>query len=507
MALEPIQIFPDLWQFTDTCNVYLLKHGDEAVAIDFGSGAWLQHLPGLGIRRLAHVFLTHHHPDQCAGLQAQSPWPFDIHAPSGEERFFDPEQVARGDFDARYKGCPDTYAVLPGGIPNARYDMAGFGDFFWGAERIRFLLTPGHSANACSIIVDHAGRQVVFCGDAAHAGATIWQPYHLEWDHWTGGGALAAWEGIVRLYGVAIDALCPAHGPVVTDRPRDLLKRLARKLLTLYHSKGQISPGEPDAYLTPEIMPCGAQRLLPHLYHFGVNGYLLRSEDGQGMVIDPFSEDMPALEALLGELGDVRPTVATATHYHADHCDGIRYLRERHGCCAVLHPWVAEPLGEAAHAHVPWLPREPIVPDELWPARGEWEWRGYRFTVAPWPGQTRWHCVFMTRVDGMAVAFGGDSFQPASRWNGTGGYCAYNGSRFEDGFVASAQLIMSWKPDIVVCGHDTFYTYNASKFRKIIRWARAAQSAVTDLCPSGNLEQDYYGVSQAAAAFFWAAAR
>jgi hypothetical protein len=81
--------------------------------------------------------------------------------------------------------------------------------------------------------------------------------------------------------------------------------------------------------------------------------------------------------------------------------------------------------------------------------------------------------VQRSAVDGALIAFGGDSFQPAPRCNGTGGYCAYKGSRFEDGFVASAHLIIDWKPDIIACGHDMFYTYSASKFRKIMRWARA----------------------------------
>ena len=115
---------------------------------------------------------------------------------------------------------------------------------------------------------------------------------------------------------------------------------------------------------------------------------------------------------------------------------------------------------------------------------------------------TRWGTI-----DGRKVLFGGDSFQPASRWNGTGGFCAYNDSRF-DGFARSARLAMQWAPDILACGHDTAYRFRASKFRKIIRWAQQAQRTVCDLCPSGSLKRDYYlpareGDRRAGGLFYW----
>jgi glyoxylase-like metal-dependent hydrolase (beta-lactamase superfamily II) len=261
------------------------------------------------------------------------------------------------------KGCPNSYAVLPGGVPNVRYDMAGFTDIFWdgsqGGQRIRFLHTPGHGPNACSVVLDHAGKQVAFCGDAAYAGATLWQPFHLEWDHWTGVGVLAAWEGVVRLQGIGVDVLCPSHGPVIDQNPRAMLKKLADRVLDLYLAKGQISPGENDEYVVPELLACGARRVLPSLYQFGMNGYLLRAANGAALVVDPFSEDMPAL----------RPTVTTATHYHFDHCDAIPDMQKRFGARAVLHPWLAEPLRHIHEVTVPWLPLQPIMPDEVWPER------------------------------------------------------------------------------------------------------------------------------------------
>ena len=86
-----IKILDGLWLIQDTCNVYIIKDKDRAIAVDFGSGQWLHELDQLGIRSLDHVFLTHHHQDQCHGLENDSSFDFTIHAPAGDKAFLDPD--------------------------------------------------------------------------------------------------------------------------------------------------------------------------------------------------------------------------------------------------------------------------------------------------------------------------------------------------------------------------------------------------------------------------------
>lgn len=500
MTIETLS--PHLWRIEDTCNVYVLRDGDRGIAIDFGSGAWRSELAALGIARLEHVFLTHHHADQCAGLATARPPETMVHAPAGEEAFLDPERLRRGRFDPRLRGCPASYAVLPGGLDDLVYDLAGFTDRFWGRRRLRLLHTPGHGPNAVSLVADIDGKQVVFCGDAAHAGATIHQPWHLEWDHWTGGGALAAWEGAIRLRDIGCDLLCPAHGPVVDRQPRALLTDLARRLLRFYAVKGQIAPGEPDAYLDPEPLGDETFALLPGLFAFGMNGYLLVSAGGDALLFDPTVGDLPALEALLARRPGVRIAALTATHYHHDHCDAIPALRARFGASAFLHPRVAEPLAEGFALTVPWLPEAPIPADAPLPERGVWRWNEFSFTVAPAPGQTWWHAQFLAEIAGRKVAFIGDSFQPPSRWNGTGGFCAFNRSRF-DGFAQSAGTLLAWRPDWLLAGHQTFCQFRPRRFAKIGAWAARADAATRALCPAGDLERDYYAPAAPPGVPFW----
>ena len=483
------RLLPHLHLFCDTCNVYVIQDRDHAIAVDFASGAWLDELPALGIKHLDHVFLTHAHDDQCAGLAARDAWPFTIHAPAGEQGVLAPERDPNGLPPWWAMGCPANYLPPRRPVPGVSYDMAGNGHVLWRGRRMRFMHTPGHGANACSVLVDCDGKQVLCCGDAAHAGGTLWQPFHLEWDHWTGTGALAAWEGVERLRGIAIGLLCPSHGPVVAQGIQPLLRQLSARLLAFYRAKGQISPGTKDGYLRPTATVAGALQYLPHLYQYSGNGYLLVSDSGTGLVVDPQEPGMPALEALLAELG-VHPTAMIVSHYHYDHSDGIPYLQEKYGAEAWLHPLIVEALSR--RRTLPWLLDREFRADHVWPERGTWPWEEYDFDVAPWPGQTWWHCVCQTTVDGCKVMFAGDSFTPTSKWNGTGGFCAYNGSRFSDGYAPSVQLALNWQPEIMAAGHNNTYAFSATKFRRIAHWAQRAEAAVRALCPSGDLERDYY---------------
>lgn len=493
MKLRVTELLPGLFQFADTCNVYVACADGEAIAVDFGSGAWLARASKMALPPIRRVYLTHHHADQCAGLRSKRRWPFEIHAPAGSARFIDPRQLRK--LRAERGGpmwFPPSHHLLDRGVPNVICDMTGFGTAWWRRERIRFLHTPGHGPHAVSVVLDHAGRQIAFCGDAAHHGATIHQPFNLEWDHWTNSGALAALEGVKRLGNIAMDMLLPAHGPIITRRPRAMLRQLARKLQRFADAKGSICPGEKDRYVTPlRAMACGAMEIVPGLYWFNNGGYLLRSQTGEAIITDP-GGDLRTLDALLDELGDVRITAQLVTHYHADHTDGVETIRRPYGAKLWLHPRVAAVLARGGACDVPYLSRKAITPDHLWPDEGQWRWNEFDFTIAPFAGQTWWHCCFMTRINGRRVLFGGDNFQPASRWNGTGGFCALNGSRFREGFIRSAELVLRWKPHIIVNGHATWMHCRASYFRKVIAWARRAESAVKAICPSGNLELDYH---------------
>ena len=64
---RPEKLSENLFLLEDTCNVYVVRKGDRALLIDFGSGYILNHLGDLGIARVDSILHTHHHRDQAQG--------------------------------------------------------------------------------------------------------------------------------------------------------------------------------------------------------------------------------------------------------------------------------------------------------------------------------------------------------------------------------------------------------------------------------------------------------
>src|SRR3954468_17492814 len=68
-----MEVAPDVLLVEDTCNVYVLRSGREAVLVDFGSGLVLDRLADLGVDRVTDVLVTHHHRDQVQGPPRAAP--------------------------------------------------------------------------------------------------------------------------------------------------------------------------------------------------------------------------------------------------------------------------------------------------------------------------------------------------------------------------------------------------------------------------------------------------
>ena len=471
--------------------MYVLRRGSEAVVVDFGTGAWLDRLPEIGVTGVRHVCLTHAHRDQCSGLALRDRWEFKVHATAEDLRYYRPDTLAGFWNTYQAGGCPANYAAPRQPLPFVKGDVADSQEVAWKGAVFGVVPTPGHTRGAVTYVVVWKDKSVAFCGDAVHAGGRVFEPYHLEWDHWTAEGALAAWYGLERLSYCRTDLLCPSHGPVVADRPGTCVRQAQRRLMAFVRAKGSVCAGEPDRWVKTEAMPCGARRVLPDLYQFGGNSYLIAGDRGEGFVVDPTLPSIESVVELMEEVGVRQITAATASHYHRDHSDGLDWLRDRFGTPVWLHPWVAEPLVDRNRLDVPWLPAADIRPDRVLPAKGRFRWNRYRFGIRPMPGQTRWHCAFDTDVAGSHVLFSGDNYQPPSRWNGTGGFCAHNGSRFSEGFSVSAQMVLDMAPDVILNGHGCMYTFSPSHYRRILQWSDRAERAVREVCPSESWVDEY----------------
>lgn len=484
-----------LWRSASGVNTYLLRLGPgRGLIIDPGDGGWWPHLGETGIHTVEAIVITHAHRDSMCGLYRPGPlaaeFVGDVWIPAGDLHLTRQQDLEEFWRDYQAAGCPSSYAAPRAPLPQRLRPVGADSELLFGDVRLCAVATPGHTRGALSYLWHAAGRQVAFCGDAAHSGATIHELFHLEWDHWTPEGALQAWYGLERLRGNRIDWLLPSHGRIVRREARQLLATLQQRLLRLVSAKTAVAAGEPSRWLDTEAVAEDVDRVLPGLYAFGGNGYALASEDGHALIVDPQLSDLPALGRLLDHTGLV-PDVVTASHYHVDHSDALNQLRHQVGAAVWLHPWVAEPLRDRNRYDVPWLPRESITADRRLPEEGRFRWRGFDIGVRPYPGQTRWHCALDTIVQERQVLFSGDNFQPPSRWNGTGGFCAFNGSRFTEGFGRSARVGLDLAPDIICNGHRCLYSFDAGHYEAIIAWSREAEAAVSDLCPNPAWQAAY----------------
>src|SRR3954466_910557 len=66
---KPTAVSSSVSLFRDTCNVYVLRSGADAVLVDFGDGDVLDHLGALGVGRVTDFLLTPHHRGSLGALR------------------------------------------------------------------------------------------------------------------------------------------------------------------------------------------------------------------------------------------------------------------------------------------------------------------------------------------------------------------------------------------------------------------------------------------------------
>ncbi len=169
--------------FRDTCNVYVLVHDRDAVLIDFGDGAVLDHLAEFGADRVTDVLVTHHHRDQVQGLHRAVAHGARIWVPPVERDLFDrvdhhwQQRPIRNYYDLRQ----DRFSLLEpvpvtGTVPE--YRTRRFGGF-----DVTTVPTPGHTLGSVSYLVDVGGRRLAFTGDLIHSAGKVWSLAATQWSY------------------------------------------------------------------------------------------------------------------------------------------------------------------------------------------------------------------------------------------------------------------------------------------------------------------------------------
>jgi glyoxylase-like metal-dependent hydrolase (beta-lactamase superfamily II) len=455
-------IAPGVARFEDTCNVYVLQSGRDAVLVDFGSGAVLDHLEELGVERVTDVLVTHHHRDQVQGLARAREagariWvpPVEAELVAGVDRRWQTRQVDN-DYDLRQ----DRFSLLDS-VP-VDGAVSEYRTRRYGAFDVYTLPTPGHTLGSVTYLVEVGGRRLAFCGDLLYSDGRLWSLAATQWTY----SGVEGWAATIISCGVleARDphVLLPAHGDAVDDPP-PALARVASLLQELIDLRvgAEWNIGERLRQPFAEIRP----HLLRNRTMFA-NNYVLLSDSGAALLVD-FGYDLTttasstergarrtllwSLDGLRRDHGVERIEAAVTTHYHDDHVAGLNLLRDVEGAEVWSPANVAPVLEDPMRYDLPCLWFDPIPVDRVLPLGEPVRWHEYELTAYALPGHTLYAAAIAFEVDGRRVLATGDqqtnddgrsilNFQYRNRFRG-------------DDFVQSAELYRSLRPDLLISGH------------------------------------------------------
>lgn len=459
------QISPEVFLIRDTCNVYLIRAGRDAVAIDFGSGIALELLATLGIDRLRDVLVTHHHRDQVAGLHHALAAGADVWVPPVEQDLFRTanELWRARSFDNDYDVLQDRWGPLTS-IPVTGV-LPEYRTVCFAGVPITTVPTPGHTIGSVTFLAELDGLRLAFTGDLMAAGGKVWSLAATQWTYNGVEGAGATWRSAWAVADHHPDVVLPSHGePIRQVRPCvELLTSRLQRLIAQH----PVEPVDLDSWRANPY-----DELTPHLLQNRTSmsrSYVLLSRTGRAMLID-FGYDfstglappgarasrrplLATIGALKSQYGIDRVDVAIPTHYHDDHVAGFNLLREAEGTRIWAAENFASVLAEPTRYDLPCLWYDPVPVDRVVPLGTPITWQEYELRMYDLPGHTLYACAIAFEADGVSVVASGDQQGTVPGFPGEFlNYTYRNRFRHRD-FERSAQLYLELGPDLLISGH------------------------------------------------------
>jgi glyoxylase-like metal-dependent hydrolase (beta-lactamase superfamily II) len=494
------EITPTVVRIRDTCNVYAVRSGPEAVLIDFGSGRALDELAAIGVERVTDVLLTHHHRDQAQGLAKAAAagariWvpPVEQELVAGVDRFWRRRRV-ENDYDTRQ----NRFSLLEP-VPVAG-TVAEYRARRYGAVELYALPTPGHTIGSVTYLLEADGRRLAFCGDLVYGHGQVWSLAATQWVYSGAAGLYANALSCGALAAREPDLLLPSHGERVDD-PAGSLALARRRLVEL----GDMRLEQPYDLEAWEREPWVA--VSPHLLRNRTSfatSYALLSDSGAALLFDwGFDQatgvDLPtdragrrplltSLEALRRDHGVERVETVLLTHYHDDHVAGVNLLREVEGT-EVWAPEHVVPVLERPERHdLPCLWFDPVPVDRALAPGEPVRWHEYELTPYPLPGHTLYAAAYAFEVDGRLVLATGDQ-QSAADADGHAilNYQYRNRFRIDD-YVASAELYRTLQPDLMLTGHWGVLAVSADFLNGLAEDGRRLAELHRELLPLGEVD-------------------
>lgn len=507
---------PNLYQWTDTCNVYVLREGDAALLIGLGDGSVLPRLAEIGVKRVEWLLLPDHHREQCQGIEKLARSAAKVAAPKAEQALFETPTDFRkwfpklGDpfsvYGASYVRPPRAAMVLDQKLENGEA-------FTWRGHELRCLATPGHSPGGMTYLLKTGDQTLAFSGGVMHDGAKLTNWFDSEWDYGFAKGLDTLIASVETLRKEPLDLLLPAQGPVVMN-PQEQLAAYHQKLVAFRASYVRGYPvfnsteQERDPISQPTPVPL-INRVTPHLYKLshktqGKNFAIIVADSGRGLVLDCGLLPKATLDEIIvgmrTHLGLKQIDAFWISHMHGDHFLLGPTMKEKYGAAA----WTLESIADkcenprrydyAALVSAYGDGFDGMKIDKRFKDGESVIWEGYKIQVDWMPGQTEFGCCLWLEIDGKRIAFTGDNLfgSPADpKQNGHEAVVARNSSVLEEGYLRGSKYLQELKPDIVMGSHSYVMPEPAAFLGRYHDWSKEIIAHYRGLLPDPNYEYGY----------------
>jgi glyoxylase-like metal-dependent hydrolase (beta-lactamase superfamily II) len=512
---------PDLFAWTDTCTVYVLRDGDAALLINLGDGSVLEHLSEVGVKRVEWVLFTDHHREQCQGASKLGPWRergTRVAVPEAERALFERPlefrqmNVSLGDAFTIHGASFVRPPIQPILLDRT---FATNDTFVWRGRELMCLDTRGTSPGGMTYRLQENGQTFAFSGDVMLDGGKMHTWFDTEWDYGFAAGIQALRQSVARLADSDITWLLPSHGPAMREPKAQWqtfaarLERLEKLYLRGYDPEHG-SVAYQDKVSKPTIVS-NVWQVSPHLFkfkrlNFWPNFSLILSDHGRallsdcGLLDEKFLDD--ALEGMRQHFGLKAIDAIVVSHMHGDHFLEAPHLREKWGAQIwaldkmvdkMEHPErfdYAAPIQAYGKKSAAGSRITGVRVDRAFQSGESFEWEGKKFTIDWMPGQTEFALCLHGDIDGRKVAFTGDNIfgdpdNPAQ--TGHEAMVAHNSAILEEGYIYGAEYLKRLKPDLLMGGHSFVMDHPAKFIERYRQWAYEMRGAFQAL----SSERDY----------------
>ena len=493
---------PNLFTWTDTCNVHILRDGDAALLIDLGDGSVLDHLAEIGVKRVEWILFTHHHREQCQGAPKLQGRGVKLAAPEAERALFENPMSFRK-MNVR---LGDAFTVHGSSFVRPPVDaikldqtFTKMDTFTWRGREFRCVDTRGNSPGGMSYFFNDGGRWLAFTGDVMVDGAKMHTWFDADWDYGFAAGVWASANAAAQVAAYDPSWMLPSHGPAI-PKAKQQLEEFQQKLFKLERLLVRGYPvttfagAVQDKTSTPTKVP-NVWQVSPRIFKFRGPGffpnfYLVLADSGRALVVDcgllQTNVLDNALDGLRQHYGLKAIDAMVLTHMHGDHFLQGPYLKQKWGAqlwaLDIMAPMCERPeaFDYAAPIQAYGNGVERIKFDRLFKSGEQFTWEGHRFTVDWMPGQTEFALCLTGVIDGKKVAFTGDNIfgNPADpTQNGHEAMSSRTSSVLEEGYIVGAEYLSKLKPDILLGGHSYVMDKPAQFIERYRTWAYAMRDA------------------------------